>query len=60
MIWRRKLLGGGDGGSTQLPAWDAPDGVGATRAGRRDQDFIQFHYDVGNDFYGLFLDPEMV
>lgn len=54
------LLGGGDGGSTQLPAWDAPDGVGATRAGRRDQDFIQFHYDVGNDFYGLFLDPEMV
>ncbi|MEL7544372.1 MAG: class I SAM-dependent methyltransferase [Pseudomonadota bacterium] len=29
----------------------------------RDQEenkaFIQFHYDVGNDFYQLFLDPEM-
>ena len=23
-------------------------------------DFIQFHYDVSNDFYKLFLDPEMV
>ncbi len=30
--------------------------------GRREGDnkrFIQFHYDVGNDFYALFLDPEM-
>lgn len=56
------LIGGGDEGSTQLPAWDATgdDGVGAARSGRRDQDFIQFHYDVGNDFYALFLDPEMV
>lgn len=56
------LLNGGDEGATQLPAWDATgdDGVGAARAGRRDQDFIQFHYDVGNDFYALFLDPEMV
>ncbi len=27
---------------------------------RRDEmKFIQFHYDVGNDFYQLFLDPEM-
>jgi len=56
------LLNGGDEGATQLPAWDATgdDGVGAARSGRRDQDFIQFHYDVGNDFYALFLDPEMV
>ena len=56
------LLNGGDQGATQIPAWDATgdDGVGAARAGRRDQDFIQFHYDVGNDFYALFLDPEMV
>ncbi|WP_029418140.1 SAM-dependent methyltransferase [Brevundimonas bacteroides] len=30
------------------------------KAARRDKDFISFHYDVGNDFYGLFLDPEMV
>ncbi|WP_339913538.1 cyclopropane-fatty-acyl-phospholipid synthase family protein [uncultured Brevundimonas sp.] len=45
-----------------LPAWDASgdDGVGRVRAARRDRDFIGFHYDVGNDFYDLFLDPEMV
>lgn len=56
------LLGRGEGGADALPAWDATgdDGVGRDRSGRRDQDFIQFHYDVGNDFYGLFLDPEMV
>jgi cyclopropane-fatty-acyl-phospholipid synthase len=29
-------------------------------AGRRDEELIQFHYDVSNDFFGLFLDPEMV
>jgi cyclopropane-fatty-acyl-phospholipid synthase len=28
--------------------------------GRRDDSaYIRFHYDVGNDFYALFLDPEM-
>ncbi|MBU1347798.1 MAG: cyclopropane-fatty-acyl-phospholipid synthase family protein [Alphaproteobacteria bacterium] len=56
------LLGGGDDAATELPAWDATgdDGVGRDRGARRDQDFIQFHYDVGNDFYALFLDPEMV
>ncbi len=27
---------------------------------RRDQDYIQFHYDIGNDFYKLFLGQEMV
>lgn len=56
------LTGGKDEDTTQLPAWDATgdDGVGRARGKRRDQDFIQFHYDVGNDFYGLFLDPRMV
>ena len=56
------LLRADDRGADELPAWDATgdDGVGRDRKGRRDQDFIQFHYDVGNDFYGLFLDPEMV
>ncbi len=29
-------------------------------AGRDDQSFIQFHYDVSNEFYALFLDPEMI
>ncbi|MEM9725789.1 MAG: class I SAM-dependent methyltransferase [Pseudomonadota bacterium] len=46
---------------------DAPDasrdfGADAEGAGRAQGDnkrFIQFHYDVGNDFYQLFLDPEM-
>ncbi len=56
------LLGGKDPDRLELPAWDATgdDGVGKSKSGRRDQDFIQFHYDVGNDFYALFLDPEMV
>lgn len=56
------LLGGSDAGATELPEWDktGDDGIGADKAGRSDQDFIQFHYDVGNDFYRLFLDPEMV
>lgn len=44
----------------RLPAWSGDDGVGQAQGARRDQDFIQFHYDVGNDFYALFLDPEMV
>ncbi|MFN0017158.1 MAG: class I SAM-dependent methyltransferase [Pirellulaceae bacterium] len=26
---------------------------------RNNRDYIQFHYDLGNDFYQLFLDPEM-
>ncbi len=37
-------------------------GTDAEGAGRREGDnrrFIQFHYDVGNAFYQLFLDPEM-
>ena len=29
-------------------------------AGRDDQSLIHFHYDLSNDFYALFLDPEMV
>jgi len=28
-------------------------------AARNDRDYIQFHYDLGNEFYKLFLDPEM-
>lgn len=27
---------------------------------RKDKDYVQFHYDVGNEFYKLFLDQEMV
>ena len=35
------------------------DATGRRQAHRDDKAFIQFHYDVGNDFYALFLDPEM-
>lgn len=31
----------------------------ATRINQKNKDYIQFHYDAGNDFYKLFLDPEM-
>ncbi len=33
---------------------------GRIGAGRDDQELIQFHYDVSNAFYALFLDPEMI
>ncbi len=32
---------------------------GERRAQAQNRDFIQFHYDVGNDFYRLFLDARM-
>jgi cyclopropane-fatty-acyl-phospholipid synthase len=35
------------------------DMVGRTESKRTNMDYIQFHYDVGNEFYKLFLDPEM-
>ena len=35
------------------------DAEGEGRAQARNRDFIQFHYDVGNDFYQLFLDERM-
>jgi cyclopropane-fatty-acyl-phospholipid synthase len=34
------------------------DAVGRNRP-RNERDYIQFHYDLGNDFYRLFLDPQM-
>jgi len=35
------------------------DAEGEGRAQAQNRDFIQFHYDVGNDFYRLFLDERM-
>ncbi len=37
----------------------APSATAHSLKGGSDADFIRFHYDLGNDFYGLFLDPEM-
>jgi cyclopropane-fatty-acyl-phospholipid synthase len=34
--------------------------VGTGRAGRDEKSYIQFHYDVGNAFYQLFLDARMI
>jgi cyclopropane-fatty-acyl-phospholipid synthase len=52
------LLAGGSGGGAVAHAW--PGGVTRQRRSRgRTRDLIQFHYDLGNDFYQLFLDPEM-
>ena len=36
------------------------DMVGRDESKRKNQDYIQFHYDVGNDFYKLFLGSEMM
>jgi len=35
------------------------DEIGRRESKRKNQDYIQFHYDVGNEFYKLFLDEEM-
>ncbi len=35
------------------------DETGRIQSQRSEKEFIQFHYDLGNDFYQLFLDPEM-
>lgn len=34
-------------------------GIGDRAEVRNNKDLVQFHYDVGNDFYGLFLGKEM-
>jgi cyclopropane-fatty-acyl-phospholipid synthase len=40
---------------------DARDRLQSSRhSARVDRDAIQFHYDIGNDFYQLWLDPRMV
>ncbi|MFY7877376.1 MAG: class I SAM-dependent methyltransferase, partial [Pirellula sp.] len=36
------------------------DMVGRDESKRKNTDYIQFHYDVGNEFYKLFLGSEMV
>jgi len=38
----------------------AGDITGRARKTADNKDYIQFHYDLSNEFYALFLDPEMV
>jgi cyclopropane-fatty-acyl-phospholipid synthase len=38
----------------------AGDIIGKKRKREDNKDYIQFHYDLSDDFYALFLDPEMV
>ncbi len=45
---------------TEVDHCYAGDEIGRKRAEGENKDFIQFHYDISNDFYKLFLDPEMV
>jgi len=53
------FLFGGKRAAAAAPAFEGQ--VGAQyQAGRDDKALIQFHYDVSNAFYALFLDPEMV
>ena len=46
--------------STEVEHCYAGDETGKHREQKENKDFIQFHYDLSNDFYRLFLDPRMV
>lgn len=54
----------GFGLAKQMPATTdcrfSGDDIGHKRKQSDNRDFIQFHYDISNEFYRLFLDPEMV
>ena len=36
------------------------DALGTRKSSRNNEAYVRFHYDLSNDFYALFLDPEMV
>ena len=48
------------GESTKVEHAYAGDETGLQREQKENKDFIQFHYDLSNDFYKLFLDEQMV
>jgi cyclopropane-fatty-acyl-phospholipid synthase len=50
-VWPLLLARGGRAGEAA--------GLAAGGGARPAEDLIRFHYDVGNDFYALFLDPQM-
>jgi cyclopropane-fatty-acyl-phospholipid synthase len=49
-----------EGATGQVPLHPPARLSGDVRSQERDQAAIQYHYDVGNDFYQLFLDERMV
>jgi cyclopropane-fatty-acyl-phospholipid synthase len=51
---------GGVGLRPRPPAIEAPRRRGAKHSRKRDASSVSHHYDVGNDFYRLFLGPNMV
>ena len=54
-LWRGRDSTGASAGPDGLDAGEAADRSSGSR-----KDDIAFHYDVSNEFYRLFLDPEMV
>ncbi len=48
------------GEATDVDHCYAGDETGLNRKQQENQNFIQFHYDISNDFYRLFLDEQMV
>ncbi len=48
------------GETTQDDQGFGGDIIGKKRKREDNKDYIQFHYDLSDDFYALFLDPEMV
>mgnify|MGYP006175422079 CR=1 FL=1 len=46
--------------STAVTHRYAGDEIGRHRVKGENKDFIQFHYDVSDDFYSLWLDPRRV
>lgn len=56
-LWRRLPRDAGEGA---LPVREPVHLSGGVHERERDQAAIQYHYDVGNDFYQLFLDRRMI
>lgn len=59
LLWRALPLLAARGSDAEPQHRYAGDETGRDLARRDERAFIQFHYDAGNDFYALFLDPEM-
>ena len=47
-------------GSTTPDQGFAGDPLGKRKSARNNEAYVRFHYDLSNEFYALFLDPEMV